>query len=246
MLRRVAFQLLLVGLLHSSTASAGVDLHGDHLPPGALARLGTSRLRHDHSIQHLAYSQEGTKLTVAGGRTVSVWDADSGRRQFRFSLDSKTPLHPLAFSPHGQLVAAADDDGLIHLYEVSTGEQLHTLKGHPGTVVVAAFSPRGGVLASGGMDGTIRLWELRTGQERLCIPAPHHCRSALAFSPDGETLAAAGDNDTVCFWNPATGKELRRLKGPDQPIESIAFSADGKTLASAGREPFLRLWDAAT
>src|SRR5262245_19691430 len=55
-----------------------IDRFGDPLPPGAFARLGTTRLRTTASA--LALAADGkTLVTVAGGRTLGRWDPDTGR-----------------------------------------------------------------------------------------------------------------------------------------------------------------------
>src|SRR5215470_9358732 len=42
-----------------------VDLYGDGLPPGALLRLGTVRMRQEgHSHMSISYSPDGTKLAT--------------------------------------------------------------------------------------------------------------------------------------------------------------------------------------
>src|SRR5262245_33264055 len=53
------------------------DRHGDALPPGAVARLGTVRLR-TTADAFLVSSDGKTLLTVSGGRTVGRWDAATG------------------------------------------------------------------------------------------------------------------------------------------------------------------------
>src|SRR5262249_38940733 len=56
------------------------DLHGDPLPTGVLARLGTARYRHGSSITSIAYSADG-KLLASGGsdKRIRIFDAASGK-----------------------------------------------------------------------------------------------------------------------------------------------------------------------
>ena len=52
------------------------DLYGDPLPPGAVARLGTMRLRHADAVD-LTYSKDGKRLVSFSewDSSVRVWDA---------------------------------------------------------------------------------------------------------------------------------------------------------------------------
>src|SRR5262249_39535109 len=54
------------------------DLYGDPLSEGAIARMGTVRLR--HSEADIAYSVDG-KTLISGGETQDVrfWDASTGK-----------------------------------------------------------------------------------------------------------------------------------------------------------------------
>src|SRR4051812_46217360 len=84
-----------------------LDLHGDPLPEGAVARLGTVRLRHGYLLSGLAFSADGKEVFAADYYPgVHVWDAATGAERRRL-LRAESYGHGMALSPDGRTLAVA-------------------------------------------------------------------------------------------------------------------------------------------
>jgi WD40 repeat protein len=152
----------------------------------------------------------------------------------------------VAFSRDGKVLASASVDRTVRLWDVATGNELHTLRGHTSEVRAVAFHPDGRLLASGGHDKTIKLWDPRTGELLRTLTGHTSNITSLAFAPNGSVLASSSDDTTIRLWDPTDGKELRTLTGHTGFAHSVAFRPDGMVLASGGHDATVRLWDVAS
>ncbi len=101
---------------------------------------------------------------------ILLWDI-SQRETLMSIPQRKDSSHPyaLAFSPCGRYLASGAwwlrGFGIkkcpVRLWNVKSGENIATFRGHCSDVQCLAFSPDGTILASGSYDGTILLWDLK-------------------------------------------------------------------------------------
>lgn len=187
----------------------------------------------------------------------SSWDAEALRRCETYGaalelpalvsavVGAALPIAAVAWSPNGELVAAAAGNA-VDLWDTQSWKPIRRLTGAPDRVRCLAFSPGSTILAAGAEDGTALIWDLATGEEIARVGPHGDAVTGLALRYDGQVLATASADGIAALWHPTSGRELGRLQGHQGAVRTIAFSPDGKVAITGGDDRTIRFWDAAT
>ena len=209
----------------------------------------------------MAVAPDGLSLAVAVARdtkaarttSILVVSVSSGKKMSTWTLKQGVDVWALTFTPDGGALAGGTGGlrdshfyGEVDVWNVQTGEEIRSFKGHPNPVMSLVFSHDGHVLASasgtyGAPTGEVRLWEFESGRLLHTLTEPNLAIVTVAFSPDDKTLASGGTNwretgvtgGLVTLWDVQTGK--RRLTLPAFPsyVHAVLFAPTGTRLATA-------------
>jgi len=232
-----------------------VDLYGDPLPEGAIARMGSIQLRHAGQSDFVVLP-DGKTIVTAGGQVVRFWDLASGRLVRQVKLQGPfAPGRSATPSPDGKILAGIDQNKLV-FWDTDSGKQIKTLPGLNDMWAFMYFTPDSRTLFIGTWKQEVIVWDWQKGTQRRIALLPRNIGLGSDFhgrvSPDGKLLSvgSAGKGELLGVYELATGRVLHRLIC--HPTAST-FSPDGKRLIVASstndkqaREAVIRVFDVAT
>jgi RNA polymerase sigma factor (sigma-70 family) len=226
-----------------------LDLHGDPLPEGALARVGTVRLRHGERVTCVDFSPDG-RMVASGGydRAVALWAPETGKELARLT-GHRTGVEAVAFSPDGKFLASGgggpfgrgSEAQLIRVWDIAARRQVAGLGPGGVTVESLALSCGGKHLAAVLAGGNVDLWDVPTARRLGRFPVP----GKAVLSRDAR-LAAWAARGRLVVLELASGKETLRLDDLAARSTALTFSPDGLALAVSDGERCILLLNAAT
>lgn len=214
------------------------------------SRCCISKMRrggHFDAASQLAFSPDGKRLISSGGRydAIYVWHPETGERIAEFAVENapkrggRPYIIPLAFSPDGNLIAAATPENTVSLWDIETGERSTCLHGHTAMVTAIAFSPCGSFVTSGDSKGTLREWHIHMArQTREFTEYGQYCVIPTYFS-EGSLMAAGVYETSIAVWDVENNEKLDTFEYCGS-VDAAHFS-NGTHLAVANSRDF-KVW----
>ena len=202
------------------------------------------------------------------GRLIATGYSDNTHNiLYILNLEEKTILHEIkeqpsringvAFSPDGSTLASVGDDGIIRLWNPTTGQLKRSISGFTNDLVGVEFSEDSQQLIVDVYEQPSVILRLDTGEQIPVTPEPPDpltiqmeedgymlsgVESKVRFSPDRKTLAVG--QGSIQIWD-VSSQSLKTALFADQAlnITGMIFSSDGNHLAVVSSDGDVYAWN---
>src|SRR5947207_12806171 len=168
-------------------------------------------------------NKDGKRCITPVGAKAVIWSVDDAKpvgAPIEHPYEGDRELRMARFSPDGNLIVTAGNDGTARIWDTNSRKQIAVLKKHEGPVTSARFSFDGKLLVTTGADGTILVWDTakwETTGEPIMLPG--EIRSAV-IGPNDQFVAATSElSEGVRFFDISNGRMFSQ--GIDLPSEAM-------------------------
>jgi len=205
----------------------------------------------------VAYSPDGSKLAVSNASGVDIWNTSTWEPEELINAYSTgSPLHDylegrfnpssepdgaVAWSGDGSKICFPTQEGILNIYNPSTGAVLATMDGQDDVIRAVAFSSDGTRVASGSfpstasnavLDPVAKVWNASTGALVKSRDGHSDGVASVSLNSDGSKCASVDKGNKVRVWNVSDGSVIEDISYSG--VMACAFSPDNSMLAIGG------------
>ncbi len=194
------------------------------------------------SVAEIAFAPNGQTLcTVGDVKTLQIWKMADGVRSF--SWEHPQPVRSVTVSSDSTRVATGCADGLVRVFDITTGALLESFREHaPGTSVRSVrYAGDSATLISTGDDKT-----LRTMKTSVLRSLPIHAGAIrdLAIVNGGAQALTCGMDGKVVLTNLTNGNVDRNFIVGDRKPTAVASRPDNQRVAAGFDSGDVLIWNA--
>lgn len=148
-------------------------------------------------------------------------------------------VYSVVLDPHRNQACSGSMDGTVRVWNLSTGQCIHTLTGHTSLVGLLGLSPSH--LVSAAADSSLRVWDPETGELKHTLQA--HTGAITCFQHD-EFKVLSGSDGTLKMWDIRDGSFVRDLLTNINGVWQVVFEGRWCVAASNRLEStVIDVWD---
>jgi WD40 repeat protein len=192
----------------------------------------------DGPLNAVAYDPHQGLLATGGKFGVTLWNTATNT-VLGHPFDTGQDVNAVAFSPDGTRLAAAQQNGRVALFRVSSRSPDGLLTADGSEITGVAFAPTGNEVAGVTNSGSVFLWNLTTNESVHTSAGSDTGLLSVAFSPDGSRLAVSGGvdvpngvNGVVDVYTPSL-QLTQTSTNQMSAVTHLAFNPTGALLAGA-------------
>ncbi len=189
-------------------------------------------------IDNAVLSPTSDRIATISGRDVLLWHADL---TMPVSLHQTSEVSWAAFSPDGNRLLSATDDGKVRVWSASSGEPMGEAIDERDQILGAAFTPNGRILI-GTSTGLLRMWAAPTLAPLGNAMPQGAAVQTIALSPDEKTTLTGAADGQARLWDLSTSRLVWGPLPQGAPVVAAAFSPDGRYFLTAAANR-ATVWD---
>lgn len=173
--------------------------------------------------------------------SIRLWKRCTTAWVSQWTLKSSRWIDSLAISSDGLLLASSEYGTTVSIWDVETGNMLHTIRGQE-TLAAVKFSQKGQTLVIASDEGLIEFWNTQNWNLERTLQTEGYFTD-FAISPNDKYIATNEDLSSITVWDIEKGAVCQVAEGHIGPIRGVIFSSDGQFMASVGGDSTTRLWN---
>lgn len=229
-----------------------------------------NRLTLPMRVKDVDLSPDGRFVLMAlADRSAVYFNLADNRVQQRFVHDGSPinslvnqPVNSVKISPDGSMALTGGDDFMARLWDIGSGEQIHSWR-HDNRVNLVKFEPQGRFVVTAGDSDQTHLWALPDGDLQASLrsspwpkkwplpdfPTFNYTTTAINFSADGTLLVTGHSNERVCLWLLPNGHKQQCWKvarqnqlSPGIIIQAVSFADNDNSVLAIGGDGVAQRW----
>jgi len=195
-----------------------------------------------------SFSPDGQWIASLGwlNPDLKLWRTGHGRER----IEHSNWVFNAAVSADGKRLASASEDGIGKVWDIESGAELQTLKGHFHAIHGIDFDLEGDRIVTASSDETAKVWDANTGKELLLLRGHTNVIGRVIFSPNSQRIATGSyaggpnlDSSSVKIWDASSGQELLHLSGHSADVLSLAWHPIKEQIATSSGDGTAKIWD---